>query len=100
MRRARSPTTVVVLADGDEHVVGWVDRAPDLEFVDTLMRLALTARRRGWTVHVRGEAVEELRALLELLGLTGVVSLEPLGQAELREEIGIDEVVEPGDGAV
>jgi hypothetical protein len=100
MQRARSPTTVVVIADGAEHVVGWIDRAPDLELVNTLMRLALTARRNGWTVHVRGEAIDELRGLLELVGLDGVVSLEPLGEAELREELGIDEVVEPGDGAL
>jgi hypothetical protein len=100
MRRARAPATVVVIADGSEHVVGWVDHAPDLDLVNTLMRLALTARRNGWTVHVRGAAVVELGGLLELVGLGDVVSLEPLGQAELREQLGIDEVMEPRDGAV
>ena len=87
---------------------------------EALARLLLTARRHGWRLEITG-AGPELRAVLSLLGLTGVlpqaagvpqapdpprtgvspqdgVLLQAGGQAEEREEpAGVEEVVEPGD---
>jgi anti-anti-sigma regulatory factor len=70
----------------------------DLAFVDALLRRELDARRRGCTVRLRN-VPDELRGLLELLGLDGVLALEPSGQAELGEELRVDEVVQPADPA-
>jgi STAS domain len=101
MAQARdSPATVVVVVeDGTEVVVGRV--APclaDLALVDALARLQLAARRRGWRVRV-DDAPPVLCDLLELTGLGCVLAVQPRGQPELLEELGVDEVVEPGDGA-
>jgi hypothetical protein len=71
----------------------------DLVFVDALMRRQLEARRRGCTVRLRN-VPDELRGLLELLGLDGVLALEPRGEAELGEELRVDEVVQPADPAL
>ncbi len=100
MQRARAPTTVVVIADGIEHEVGEIAAgALDLGLVDVLMRLALTARRRGWTVRVR-DASDELRGLLDLVGLLDVVAFEPGREPEVGEQLGVHEVMEPRDRAV
>ena len=70
----------------------------DLAFVDALMRRQLDARRRGHCLVVRN-VPEELRGLLEVLGLDGVLILEPRGEAELGEELRVDEVMQPADPA-
>jgi hypothetical protein len=64
-----------VVAQSDDAIVVADARAldaPDLGTVDALARLALGARRRGRVTIVRS-APPELRALLELAGLAGVV---------------------------
>ena len=101
MHRAGEKATTMVMVIGDgEHVLGRVDaRSPDVALVDLLLRLALAARRRGGTLRVR-DSTEPLRALLELLGLTGALVLETGGQAEGGEQLGIDEVVQPADRPV
>jgi hypothetical protein len=70
--------------------------APDLGMIDALARMQLAARRVGWKLQVR-TACPELCELIELAGLDEVLALEPLGQAEHREELGVEEVVEPAD---
>ncbi len=93
------PTTVLLLVDedGGETVAGRIDaRRPDLALVDTLIRLQLRARRRGQRLVMRG-APDALHRLLDLLGLADVLTLEPCGEAELGEQLGIEEVVEPCD---
>jgi ABC-type transporter Mla MlaB component len=72
---------------------------PGLGLIDALMRLQLAARRHGCEVRLR-DVPEELRELLELVGLDGVVGLEPRRQPEGGEQLRIDEVVEPGDAIV
>ena len=90
-------TILLVAADGHEQVVGRVEeRMVDLRMVDALARLQCRARRSGRHVLVR-DASPAVRGLLELVGLTGVLALEPLGQPEGREQLGVQEVVEPGD---
>jgi anti-anti-sigma regulatory factor len=92
-----STTVMIVVDDGTEVVVGRVDaRRPDLALVDALVRLQLTARRRGWLMRVR-DVSEELRSLLEFVGLAEVLALEPRREPELGEELGVQEVVQPDD---
>jgi hypothetical protein len=99
-------TVVLVVDDGSEVVLDRLDaRRPDLALVDALVRLQLAARRQGWTVALRGPTAD-LRGLLELVGLADVLPLDPpLGrgkpcrEAELGEQLGVDEVVQPGDPA-
>lgn len=93
-------TVVLIAADGQEVAVGHLPHArPDLALVDALARLRLAAGRRHCTVTVRG-ASPELRGLLDLVGLTDVIVVaEPRRQPELGEQLGIDEVVQPGDPA-
>ena len=76
-----------------------VHPAYDLAFVDALMRRQLHARRQGCTL-VLHNVPAELRGLLELLGLDELLVLEPGGQAEVGEQLRIDEVMEPADPAV
>ncbi len=59
----------------------------DAVAVEALARLALGARRHHCSVEVRGAAVE-LRMLIELMGLSGVLQLglELQGQSEQREQ--------------
>jgi hypothetical protein len=75
--------------------------------VEDLARLALAARRINCAVHVQ-DASAELAAVLELVGLAGVLTQPPAnatgaplrqveGQAELGEQPGVDEVVVPDD---
>jgi hypothetical protein len=92
------PTTVALVArDGMEVIVGRVDaREPDLALVDALARMQLNARRRGCSVCVR-DATEELRLLVELVGLADVLWLEARRKPEGLEQPGVQEVVEPGD---
>ena len=92
-------TVVLVAEDGSDVVVVRVGARADLALVDALAHAALAARRCGLTLRLR-DVSDELRGLLELVGLAGVLALEPRGEAELREELRIEEVVEPGDAAV
>ena len=90
---------LIVDADTDE-VVARVDaRRPDLALVDALARLQLDARRRGGRLRLRN-ATEELRGLLELVGLADVLAVEPRRQPELGEELGVEEVMQPRDRPV
>jgi hypothetical protein len=90
-------TVVVVVDDGSELVLAHLKaRGPDLALVDALARLQLAARRRGLRLRLRG-ASEELRALLELVGLADVLALEAPREPELGEQLGVEEVVQPGD---
>jgi len=82
-----TPTIVVGVAD---------DGKPDLALVDALARLALVARRGGGRVVLRG-APDELRDLVVLAGLAGVLGLEPRRKAERGEQLGVEEVVQPRD---
>ena len=86
---------IVVVIDGARF-----DR-PDLATVNALARLQLAATRLGWTVRLRNPTAE-LCALLDLVGLRDVIGagpllLEPGGQPEGGEQLGIEEVVEAGD---
>jgi hypothetical protein len=95
--RDRPTILVVVVDDGTEVVVGRVDAGrPDLALVDALARLHLSALRCGWALRVV-DASPPLCGLLGLVGLADVLALEPLGEPELREELGVEEVMEPGD---
>ena len=96
--------TIVVLVNGDvEVILGLLGgRRPDLALVDALAGLQLAARRRGCSIRLR-HPCEELCELLDLVGLTDVVvgasglPLEAGREAEGGEELGVEEVVEPGD---
>jgi len=57
----------------------------DLAVVDTLARLALAERRRGRVLRL-GRIPAELRELLVLTGLGGVLGVELGRQPEEREE--------------
>jgi hypothetical protein len=91
--------TVLLVADDDgrEEVIARLEATMlDLGLVDALARLQCRARRAGKQVQVR-DASPALRGLLDLVGLAGVLAVEPLGQPELRKQLRVEEVVEPGD---
>ena len=87
---------------GDIELVSWPlpSVGPDLHVIDGLARLQLVARRMGYSIRVR-DASGELMGLLELVGLgdvvPGGVRGEVRGEAEHREQGGVDEVVVPDD---
>ena len=90
---------LIVNADTDE-VLGYVDASrPDLALVESLARVQLRARRRGERVRLRNVS-DDLRGLLELVGLTDVLAVEPKREPELREQVRVDEVMQPGDPPV
>jgi gamma-glutamyl:cysteine ligase YbdK (ATP-grasp superfamily) len=71
----------------------------DLGIVDALARLQLAARRSGYEVAVTN-APSDLLELIELAGLTEALGVEPLRQAEEREErFGVEEERELPDTA-
>jgi hypothetical protein len=76
--------------------------APDLAIVDALARLQLAARRLGCSVRVLG-ARADLLELLDLAGLRELLTGEQASgvevgrQSEGGEQVGVEEVVEPGD---
>jgi anti-anti-sigma regulatory factor len=71
----------------------------DLAVVDMLARLALAERRRGRVLRL-GRISSELRELLVLTGLDGVLGVEPGRKPEEREErVGIEEEGELDDPA-
>jgi ABC-type transporter Mla MlaB component len=72
-------------------------RIPDLDTVDALARVGLTARQLGSEVRLRGASVELLE-LLAMCGLPFELVLEAEGQAEQREEPrGVEEERDPTD---
>ena len=89
---------IVLIVDAEtDEVLGHVDaRRPDLALVEALARMQLGARRRGGRVRLRNVS-DELRGLLELVGLADVLAVEARREPELGEELGVDEVVQPGD---
>ena len=98
----------LLLANGDVDLVtcevgGLVH--PDVTAVGALARLQLTARRSGRAIRLRNAQVE----LCDLLTLTGLrdelpVCLgllpQPRRQPEQREQVRIDEEVDPADPSV
>ena len=90
-------TVFMVDADGAERLVGRVDAlCADLAIIDALARFQLVARREGGRVQLR-DVSPQLRGLLELVGLAGVLGLEPRGKPELGEQLGVEKVVQAGD---
>jgi hypothetical protein len=72
---------------------------PDVGTIDVLARLQVAARRRGGGVLLRA-ATEDLKGLIELAGLAGVLRVEPGGQPEQREErVRVEEERELGDSS-
>jgi hypothetical protein len=72
----------------------------ELGIVDALARLQVAARRSGYEVSVTA-APTDLLELIELAGLSDVLGVEPLRQAEQREErLGVEEERELPDSAV
>ena len=81
-----------MLVAGSADVASWPLAADvDLQIVGELARLQLKARRVGFSIELR-DLSRELGELLELLGLRKVFR-----EAERREQIGVEEEVEPGD---
>jgi ABC-type transporter Mla MlaB component len=69
----------------------------DAVAIDALARIQLAARRMGRQVVLR-HAADDLRDLLALVGLTGVLRIEPGGQAEQRKQgVGVEEERELAD---
>jgi anti-anti-sigma regulatory factor len=70
---------------------------PDVSTVDAMAQLHLLARRFGCEALFQ-KASRELQDLIDLLGLTEVLRVEPCGQTEQREEVfGVEEEADPGD---
>lgn len=66
-------------------------RNPSVETVDCLARLQLNMCRRGRRLCLTN-ADEQLRGLIELAGLSGVLRVQVQGQAEQREQLlGVEE---------
>jgi hypothetical protein len=65
---------------------------PDLSDVDAVARLQLMAKRLGLVLRVR-HASDEFLALMAFVGLPVEVDRQPEG----GEELGVQEVMQPGD---
>jgi hypothetical protein len=93
-----SAVHVVVLVDDETSaVVARIEaRVVDITLIGTLARIALLARRDGRRVRLLDPG-PELRGLLDLVGLTDAVGVQPGRQPERGEDLGVDEVVQPGD---
>jgi hypothetical protein len=91
-----SAPPVLVVDDDTLEVLARVDARATVHVVEVLARAQLAARRAGRHVTIRNVG-DDLRALLELVGLAGVLALEPRRQPELGEQLRVDEVVQPGD---
>ena len=93
---------MVVLVRGPVELASWplARKGVDLGLVDEVARLQLAARRVGCSIRLRA-ADRRLLDLLALVGLGDVVTGTGLGQvggeAEDREEAGVEEVVVPDD---
>lgn len=73
---------IVVLAIGGTEVASWPlagSARPDLGVIDTLARLALTARRFGGAIMLRS-AGPELLGLIDFVGLDDVLVVDDLVQ--------------------
>ncbi len=96
----RAPDATVVLVRGDVEVATWTlgdCGRPDLDVVDELARLALTARRMGCSILLR-HVGDQLSQLLDLVGLRQeLLGVEVVGQTEVGEQVGVEEVVVPDD---
>jgi hypothetical protein len=99
-------TVVLVVHHDVEAVLGqMVGLRPDLALVGALARLQLAALRLGCSIRLR-DPCPELRDLLDLVGLAELVGgaaglpLEARREAEGGEQLGIEEVVQPGDPSV
>ena len=92
----RASPILVVDADTGEVLARVDGRRATVDVVDRIARAQLEARRRGRRISIRNVGAE-LRGLLDLTGLAGVLALEPRRQPELREQLRVDEVVQPGD---
>ena len=97
-RTGDGTSAVVVVVTGGAEVPVWRAEVPpraDLAVVDSLARLHLAARRRGWSIRLQNPG----QPLCQLLGLAGLRDLfvEVDGEAEGREELGVEEVVQPDD---
>lgn len=74
----------------------------DATAIDALARLQLTARRLGRSIRLRN-APDDLRELLALTGLSDELPLcagvrvQPHRKAKQREQLGIDEEIDPAD---
>jgi hypothetical protein len=67
--------------------------------VDALARLQLSAQRNGRRLRLR-DASAELQDLIELVGLTAALGVEPSRQPEQREQrLGVEEERELDDPA-
>ena len=87
-------TVTAVVVDGDVEIVAVrvTSAVADLDMVDALARLQLAAQRVGWSLRLRDPSAS-LCELLVLLGLGAQLGRE----AEGGEQVGVEEVVEPGD---
>jgi hypothetical protein len=92
---------IVLIVDAEtDEVLGHVDaRTPDLAVVEALARVQLSARRRGSRVRLT-DVPDQLRGLMELVGLAEVLCVEAQRKPELGEQLGVDEVVQPADPPV
>jgi hypothetical protein len=102
MARSQPARIEVVLTRGDETftVARLVAPSCDVRLVHVLLRMRLEANRQGWAMRVDG-APDDLLELFAFLGLGELLAfgsaLEAGGQAELREQGGVEEVVDPRD---
>lgn len=62
------PSSVVLLVEGREVALGRLCHGDPLVVVETVARLHLAAKRRGWSLVVRG-ADPELRCFFDAVGL-------------------------------
>ena len=72
----------VVLVRGGTEVACWPlppGQNPDVWMVDQLARLQLAARRLGCSLRLRG-APSQLRELIDLAGLSGILTTEPVSR--------------------
>jgi hypothetical protein len=73
--------------------------APDARTVDCLARARVQLGRLGFDLRI-SHAPDELRELLDLMGLLEALGVEPCGEAEEREQrLGVEEEGELDDPA-
>ena len=98
MEPAAARTRAVDVVDGPV-VVATVridGDVPEAFVLDVLGRLRLAAGRLGWSVRPR-DPDPALREVVTLAGLTLLLGVQPLGQAEDGEQAGVEEVVQPDE---